>query len=98
MPVAETANLVICEKGTDPPPPPLLPPPPDGDPKPKVPGFELEVIGDKAAYKSGTPCPHSSLYPCFIEAPWVVKVVTPLGVNHKLFADAKSLSVNCSGL
>ena len=40
---------------------PPIPPDPDGDPKPKDPGFLFEVIGDKAAYKSGTPCPHVSL-------------------------------------
>ena len=30
--------------------------------------------------------------------PWVVKVVSPSGVNHLLFAEASRRSVNCSGV
>ena len=32
-------------------------------------GFEFDVIGARAASISGTPWPHSSLYPCFTDAP-----------------------------
>ena len=60
--VKETACFFNLENGTDPPPEPPPPqPPPPPPPPPKENGFEFVVIGERAAYISGTPCPQVSL-------------------------------------
>ena len=55
-------------------------------------GLRFVVIGDNAAYASGIPWPQVLWYPCLMLFPCVVKVVFQTGVNHELFALAKSLS------